>query len=127
MTGILALGLAVLAAPAAQSAPAPGCAASPRPASCIEGSWTGSFLQTDWTLEFRRVGSGWSGRYRTVRYNKWVDLRSVAVAGDVVTFAIEATPRCSFALKLDASGVNLAGEMRVEGHPPLPFAAVRDR
>lgn len=120
----IALGLAALAMPL-QTAPAQDCTVSPQPGRCIEGSWTGPFLQYDWTLEFKQDGGVWSGRYRTSKTNLWHPLQSLAVSGGALSFGIESTPQVTFALKLDASARTLAGEVRVADHPSLPFSATR--
>jgi hypothetical protein len=90
----------------------------------VAGTWAGSFVQTEWTFEFKREGNGWSGRYMSARDKKWQPMQSLAVAGRTVRFSIDSKPPVTFDLKVDPTNKILAGDVNVFSRK-LPFSAAR--
>jgi hypothetical protein len=116
--------MACLAVCSTLAAPASPVAAQGRVASDVAGTWAGSFAQTEWTFEFKREGSGWSGRYMSARNNKWLPMQSLVVSARTVRFSMDSKPVVSFSLKVDPTNKVLAGDINVFGRN-LPFSAVR--
>ncbi|MET1112923.1 MAG: hypothetical protein ABWX67_15510 [Allosphingosinicella sp.] len=104
--------------------PASSVAAQGKVAGDVAGTWAGSFVQTEWTFEFKRAGSTWSGRYMSAREKKWQPMQSLVVSGRTVRFGIDAKPPVTFNLKVDATGKSLAGDVNVFNRN-LPFSATR--
>lgn len=90
----------------------------------VAGTWAGSFVQTEWTFEFKREGAGWSGRYMSAKEKKWQPMKSLVVSDRTVRFGIDAKPPVTFNLKVDSTNKNLAGDVNVFGRN-LPFSAAR--
>lgn len=79
------------------------------PASAIAGTWKGPYLSTVFTFEFTQTADGWTGRYQSEKYPRWVNLQNVRVADGIVRFDFPSTPRAPFTLKIDAAGKSLSG------------------
>ncbi len=105
-------------------APASSVAAQGRVAGDVAGTWAGSFVQTEWTFEFKREGNTWSGRYMSAREKKWQPMQALSVSERTVRFGIESKPPVTFNLKVDPTNKVLAGEVNVFGRN-LPFSAAR--
>ncbi|HEX8623619.1 MAG TPA: hypothetical protein VF782_00930 [Allosphingosinicella sp.] len=116
--------MACLAVCSTLAAPASSLAAQGRSASDVAGTWAGSFVQTEWTFEFKREGAAWSGRYMSAKDKKWQPMRSLAVSGRTVQFGIDSKPPVTFSLKVDSTNKILAGDVAVFGRK-LPFSAAR--
>lgn len=80
------------------------------PAPSIAGSWKGPFLSTKFTFEFTQAGAGWTGRYQSEKYGKWVDLQNVSFAGGALRFSFPSKPPSTFTLKIDSAGKALNGK-----------------
>ena len=94
------------------------------PAPSIAGSWKGPFLSTNFTFEFKQAGTGWTGRYQSEKYGKWVDLQDVTVTDGALRFSFPSKPPSSFILKLDSAGKALNGTGKF-GEVPVPLALTR--
>lgn len=116
--------MACLAVCSTLAAPASSVAAQGKAAPDVAGTWAGSFAQTEWTLEFKREGGAWSGRYMSARAKKWLPMRSLAVSGRTVRFSMDAKPPVAFSLEVDKTNKMLAGDVAVFGQK-LPFSATR--
>lgn len=95
------------------------------PAPSVAGTWQGAFLGTNFTFEFSRTASGWTGRYRSDKSGKWADLQAVAVTEATVRFAFQSQPPSTFTLMLDAAGQTLTGDAKFGEHAVLPLALTR--
>jgi hypothetical protein len=116
--------MACLAVCSAFAVPASSVAAQGRVARDVAGTWAGSFVQTDWTFEFKREGTAWSGRYMSARTKKWLPMQSLAVSGRTVRFSMDSKPPVTFSLEVDPTNKILAGDVNVFGRK-LPFSAAR--
>lgn len=116
--------MACLAVCSTLAAPTSSVAAQGKAAGDVAGTWAGSFVATEWTFEFKREGSAWSGRYMSAKAKKWEPMQSLAVSGRTVRFSIDAKPPVTFNLKVDPANKNLAGDVNVFGRK-LPFSAAR--
>ena len=116
--------MACLAVGSTLAAPVSSVAAQGKVAPDVAGTWAGSFAQTEWTLEFRREGGAWAGRYMSAKSKKWLPMRSLAVSGRAVRFSMDAKPPVSFSLEVDKTNKVLAGDIAVFGRK-LPFSATR--
>ena len=116
-----ALSLAAAAA-FATSIYVPTAIAAPAPS--IAGSWEGPFLGTKFIFEFKQAGEGWTGRYQSEKFGKWVDLHDLRVADGVVRFSFKSEPPSIFTLKIDPSGKALDGSASFGPHPALPLTLV---
>lgn len=113
---------AAVAASTAMLSPAAIAVAAPAPS--IAGSWKGPFLSTNFTFEFKPAGAGWTGRYQSEKYGKWVDLQNVSFTDGALRFSFPSQPPSSFTLKIDATGKALNGTGKF-GDMPLPLALTR--
>ena len=93
--------------------------------SIIGGTWTGSFLQKDWTFEFRNEDGRLQGRYMRSGGRNWQPLNEIRVSGRSVSFSIESKPKVSFALEVDAADRNMSGTVTIDGMATVPFSAAR--
>lgn len=118
----IAVFLALLAPSPSEVSASPTSAPVP---SVVQGAWTGKFLQRDWTFEFKNEGGGWSGKYMRSDGKSWLPLNDLVVSGRSVSFSIEATPKVSFALSIDAENQNMAGTTTIDGVATVPFSAAR--
>jgi hypothetical protein len=100
-------------------------APAPAPAPSIEGAWKGPFLGSNFMFEFRQSGTGWTGRYQSEKFGKWVDLQDVSFADGNLRFSFPSQPPSTFALKADAAGKALNGSARFGEHTPLPLTLTR--
>ncbi|HEX8483405.1 MAG TPA: hypothetical protein VF650_16015 [Allosphingosinicella sp.] len=100
------LGVAALASTAICS---PTSVAIAAPAPSIAGSWKGPFLSTNFTFDFTQTAKGWTGRYKSEKYGKWVDLQNVSFADRTLRFDFPSKPSATFTLKLDSAGKALTG------------------
>lgn len=97
--------------------------------SAIAGNWSGQFLGSAFTFEFRQVGPNWTGRYHSTKSGKWNNLNNVKVTGGNVRFEFSSQPRIVVSLK--ASGANMltgAGQALSSGNagpPPIPLTLTR--
>ncbi len=103
----------------------PMSAAVATPARSIAGSWKGPFLGTIFTFEFNQSGDGWTGRWQSERYGKWVDLHDLSFTDGTVSFSFKSQPPSTYTLKLDAEGKALNGSVQIGAHPPLPLTLIR--
>lgn len=94
------------------------------PAPSIAGSWKGAFLSTNFTFEFTQAGTGWTGRYLSEKYGKWVDLQNVRVADGALHFSFPSKPPSNFTLKIDSKGKALNGTGKF-GEMAVPLALTR--
>ncbi|HEU0134563.1 MAG TPA: hypothetical protein VFR28_07045 [Allosphingosinicella sp.] len=94
------------------------------PAPSIAGSWKGPFLSTNFTFEFAQAGTGWTGRYQSEKYGKWVDLQNVSFTNGALRFSFPSKPPSSFELKIDAKGKVLNGKGKF-GEKEVPLALSR--
>jgi hypothetical protein len=119
--------LALMAATCLPAGPlfAPSAAAQTADASIVEGTWIGEFGQADWTIELKKEGSGWSGRYMSSKVKIWRALYSVSVSGRSVSFTVKSEPPMNFVLSVDGSGRKLSGQARITETIALPFSATR--
>jgi len=106
------------------AAPASSVAAPGKVARDVAGTWTGSFVQTEWTFEFKREGNTWSGQYMSARDKKWHPMQALAVSEQTVRFSMQSKPPVTFTLKVDPTNKILAGDVNVFGRN-LPFSAAR--
>ncbi|HEX8308618.1 MAG TPA: hypothetical protein VF645_09400 [Allosphingosinicella sp.] len=106
------------------AAPASSVAAKGNAAADVAGTWSGSFVATEWTFEFTRQGNTWSGRYMSAKTRKWEPMQSLAVSGRNVRFSINAKPPVAFNLTVDPTNKVLAGDVNVFSRN-LPFSAAR--
>lgn len=120
----LAAALVLVSCLAASAATSSAMAQTPV-ANGVEGSWTGPFGEADWTFEFTRRDSFWSGRYMPSKGNKWHDLQSLVVSGNSIAFSIKSEPVLSFDLELDSSGQGISGIISIGSGLTHPFSAVR--
>lgn len=95
------------------------------PAGSIAGAWKGPFLGTNFTFEFRQTGSGWTGRYESEKFGKWVDLQNVSFTDGILRFTIQSQPPSMFNLKVDNAGKSLNGSATFGPHPALPLTLNR--
>lgn len=95
------------------------------PAASLAGSWKGPFLSTNFTFEFRQAGNGWTGRYQSEKYGKWVDLQDVSFTEGTVRFSFQSKPPSTFTLKLDPAGKALNGSAKFGPHAALPLTLTR--
>lgn len=79
------------------------------PSSSIAGSWKGPFLSTNFIFDFTQTANGWTGRYQSEKYGKWVDLQGVSFANGTLRFNFPSKPPAAFTLKIDAAGKALSG------------------
>lgn len=114
----------LLSAAAAPPAARPRCSATVA-GECLQGRWTGPFVGADWTFEFTRSGSVWSGRSLSSKGKGWLPVQRLVLAGNSVTFAIESRPQVTFHLTLDPAADTLSGTVDIGGLHTLPFAASR--
>lgn len=119
----VAFGLGI-AAIASTAAPGPGSVAIAAPAPSIAGTWKGPFLGTNFTFEFTQAGSGWTGRYQSEKYGKWVVLQNVTFADGALRFSFPSKPPSSFTVKIDSKGKALNGEGKF-GEMAVPLALTR--
>lgn len=89
------------------------------------GSWSGPFVGTTFIFEIQKNGTGWSGRYRSDKSSKWLDLQNVEVLNDTLKFSFVSQPPSSFKMKLDPSGAMLIGTATFGPHEPLPLTLKR--
>jgi hypothetical protein len=73
--------------------------------SAIAGNWSGQFLGSAFTFEFRQVGAKWSGRYHSTKSGKWNTLNNVTVTGGNIRFEFTSTPKIVVSLR--GSGANM--------------------
>ena len=116
--------IACLAVSSALAVPASAVAAPKKVAGDVAGTWAGSFVQTEWTFEFKREGNTWSGRYMSAKTKKWQPMQSLAVSGPTVRFSMDAKPPVTFNLKVGSNNKTLAGDVILFGRN-LPFSAAR--
>ncbi len=116
--------MACLAVCSTSTVPASSVAAQGRVTGDLAGTWAGSFVQTEWTFEFKREGNTWSGRYMSAKDKKWQPMQSLAVSERTVRFGIDSKPPVTFTLKVDPTNKILAGNVNVFGRN-LPFSAAR--
>lgn len=102
----------------------PAAIAVAAPAQSIAGSWKGPFLSTNFTFEFAQTGTGWTGRYQSEKYGKWVDLENVSFTGGALRFSFPSKPPSNFELKIDAKGKALNGKGKF-GEMDVPLALTR--
>ena len=123
---VLTMGFKLAAAAVAATAVSgPISIAVAAPAPSIAGSWKGPFLSTNFIFEFKQAGNGWTGRYQSEKYGKWVDLQNVSFAEGTVRFTFESTPPSTFTLKIDAAGKALSGSARFGEHAAMPLTLNR--
>lgn len=94
------------------------------PAASIAGSWKGPFLSTNFTFEFTQAGTGWTGRYQSEKYGKWVDLENVSFTDGALRFSFPSKPPSNFTLKIDSKGKALNGTGKF-GEMDVPLALTR--
>ena len=116
--------IAFLAVSSTLAVPAFPVAAQAKTAGDVAGTWAGSFVQTEWTFEFKREGNTWSGRYMSAKDKKWHPMQSLAVSERAVRFSMDAKPPVTFSLKVGPNNKTLAGDVNVFGRN-LPFSAAR--
>lgn len=116
--------MACLAVCSTLAVPASSVAAQGKVAGDLAGTWAGSFVQTEWTFEFKRAGNAWSGRYMSAREKKWQPMQALAVSGRTVRFSIDAQPPVTFNLTVGPNNKTLAGQVNVFNRN-LPFSAAR--
>lgn len=112
--GVLATAVPI-AVPAAIAAPAPS----------IAGAWKGPFLSSNFIFEFKHDGKGWTGRYQSEKFRKWVDLQNVTFVDGTVRFEFVSQPPSTFTLKIDSTGKELNGSATFGGNAPLPLMLTR--
>lgn len=95
------------------------------PAPSIAGSWKGPFLSTNFTFEFTQTANGWTGRYQSEKYGKWVDLQNVTFANGTLSFVFPAKPPAPFTLKIDRAGKALSGTAKFGPTLTLPLTLAR--
>jgi hypothetical protein len=115
--------MACLAVCSTLAAPASSLAAQAR-AGDVAGTWAGSFANTEWTFEFRRVGNSWTGRYMSAREKAWSPMQSLSVSAQTVRFSLDSKPPVTFNLKVDPTNKVLAGQVNLFSRN-LPFSAAR--
>lgn len=93
--------------------------------SVVGGAWTGKFLQTDWTFEFRNEDGVLRGRYLTSSGANWQSLHEIVVSDRSVSFNIKSKPKVSFSLELDAPARTMSGTVTIDGMATVPFSATR--
>jgi hypothetical protein len=120
----MALRLAAAAVTAA-AAFTPIAVAVAAPAQSVAGSWKGPFLGTNFTFEFKQAGNGWTGRYQSEKFGKWVDLKNVSFADGTLRFSFQSQPPSTFELKPDSAGKALNGSARFGQHAALPMTLAR--
>ena len=91
-----------------------------------QGSWTGNFLQRDWTFTFDNESDKLSGRYIRSDGKNWYPLNDLSVSGCTISFSIESKPNVSFLLDFDASD-QMSGTVNIDGLATVPFLATRSR
>jgi hypothetical protein len=91
----------------------------------IAGSWKGPWVGTNFVFEFRQVGNGWTGRYRSDKSGTWNALHDLTVSGDTVRFSFASKPPSVLTLKMDRAGKVLNGSAKIGPHPPLPLTLSR--
>lgn len=116
--------MACLTVCSALATPASSVSAQGRAAGNVAGTWAGSFVQTEWTFEFKREGNTWSGRYMSAREKKWQPMQSLSVSAQTVRFSLDSKPPVTFNLKVDPTNKILAGQVNVFSRN-LPFSAAR--
>jgi len=107
------------------SATIPAAVAAPVAASSVAGTWKGPFLGYTFTFEFTQSGKGWTGRYRSDKGNKWVDLQNLQVTDGSVRFNVVSQPPSLYTLKLDAAGTTLKGSVQIGQFPVMPLNLAR--
>ncbi|MGA9582187.1 MAG: hypothetical protein WBR13_09485 [Allosphingosinicella sp.] len=93
--------------------------------SIVGGTWTGQFLQKDWTFEFRNEDGALRGRYLTSGGTNWQSLHEIVISGRSVSFNIKSKPKVSFSLEVDAPVRNMSGTVAIDGLATVPFSAAR--
>lgn len=121
---MIALKLAA-AAIASTAVCAPISIAAAAPAPSIAGSWKGPFLTSNFIFEFRQAGNGWTGRYQSEKFGKWVDLQNISFTDGTLRFSFNSQPPSTFTLKIDATGKTLSGSASFGPNPPLPLTLTR--
>lgn len=96
-----------------------------RPGRLDRGHVEGPFLGTNFVVEFKQAGNGWTGRYFSDKSNKWADLQNVSFSGGTARFSFESKPPSSFELKVDSAGKAMNGTAKFGPYPPLPLALTR--
>lgn len=104
---------------------APVSIAIAAPAPSIAGSWKGPFLSTNFTFEFTQTGNGWTGRYQSEKFRKWVDLQDVSFADGTLRFKFPSKPPSTVTLKIDAAGKALSGSGKFGPSLDLPMTLAR--
>jgi hypothetical protein len=117
---------ATAASPPAKGAAVARCSA-PVIGECLQGTWSGSFADANWTFEIVRRGDSWTGRYVSSRSKEWHPLLNLRVADDALAFAIDSRPQVRFRLKLDRTTDLLAGDVGFGNVRAMPFTASRKR
>ncbi|HEY7809356.1 MAG TPA: hypothetical protein VIA98_03140 [Allosphingosinicella sp.] len=117
MTGALKIALRIATCAIASTAictSVPAAVAAPAPS--VAGTWHGPLFGTVFIFEFEQRGTGWTGRYQSEKYGKWVDLQKVSFADDIVRFSFDSKPPLSFELKFDAQAKTLNGTTMFAQH-----------
>lgn len=116
------LGIAAIASTVVSS---PVSIAIAAPAPSIAGSWKGPFLSTNFTFEFSQTANGWTGRYQSEKYGKWVVLENVSFNDGTLSFIFPAKPPAPFTLKIDRAGKALSGTGKFGPTLVLPLTLAR--
>lgn len=95
------------------------------PAPSIAGSWKGPLLSTNFTFEFTQTGTGWTGRYQSEKFRKWVDLQEVSFADGTLRFKFPSKPPSIVTLKIDSKGKALTGSGKFGPSLDLPMTLAR--
>ena len=120
--------LAALAAAIVLAGTLPAGAAAQRPATALQaqavaGTWSGDFLGTVFTFEFRQVGGRWTGRYQSAKYRVWHDVKNLSVANGQVRFEFASQPKIAVTLR-GTGAKSLSGMADVAGRPGIQPARI---
>lgn len=88
---LLVASLALSPAAIAQPATAPAT---------IAGKWEGDFGAGNWIFQFSRESTGWSGKYRHLKFNGWNTLQKLSATNTSAKFSIGADVTVDFNLKM---------------------------
>lgn len=91
----------------------------------VGGSWTGKFLQNDWTFRFTNENGNLQGEFTTSSGGKWQPISRVTISDGSILLAIDSKPKVNFSLELDAADRNMSGHVSLDGFGTVPFSAMR--